>query len=54
MVGGDELMMDRRIVHIRVVGQAIIYIQNISTNNQESDRKKIPPHKKFLIMLCSV
>ena len=40
--------------YIRVVGQAIIYIQNISTNNQESDRKKIPPHKKFLIMLCSV
>jgi hypothetical protein len=32
-----------------LLGQA----QNISTNNQESDRKKIPPNKKFLIMLCS-
>ena len=49
--------MDRRIsysiVHIRVVrGQAIIYAQNISTNNQESDRKKIKynsPQKKLYL-----
>ena len=35
-----------------LLGQAIIYAQNISTNNQESDRKKIKynsPQKKLYL-----